>query len=235
MKKGILSGITSLLSIGLVSAQTNAEEWGRTASGSIVKVLDNLKLNPTALSTVLLALLLWMVIYSIIRKMDLFTSSNGKLGSIVTTAMALIITWLAFIFMPENFVEAIVLQYGAMGAAILAFIPFAIILYFSLMVVKSLLAARVIWIFYCFYYLALFLYRFGTSTVTEGFWSALPYLVAFLAGVMIFFGIPTFRDLIIKGTLQAKGETEKQKQKNRQLSRGLTEAEYDPEDKTNAS
>ncbi len=226
-KAGIITSILSLLSVVLVSAQeTNLEVWGRTAAGSIARFLDTLRLNPSSLSTILLALLLWMVLYSIISKMKLF-GDGSKWGHFVSGIVSIIITILVFIYLPQNFLESIVLQYGAMGAAILSFIPFIIIFYFTTAIIDSLLLSRVIWIFYSLYYLGLFVYKWGLSVTEMGFTESIPYLVAFFAGLIIFFGIKTFRSWIIKGKLEAKEETEKQKQARRKLSRALTEKEYE--------
>ncbi len=201
----LLSGILSLLSINLISAETQLGTMFKTASTTITSALKTLKLNPTLLSTILLAILLWMIIYTIIKQMEIFKTDRKEFfGNSFAIGISIVITWLSFIFLPENFIESIVLQYGAMGAAILAFIPFAIIFYFSMFTVKSLLLARILWLFYSFYYLAIFVYKIATTTAGQGYTVSMPYFIAFIIGLAIFFGIKFFRDLIFKGKLESE-------------------------------
>ena len=227
MKRGkVLTFIVSLFSISLISAETVLERFVGSSSAVVAESLEKIKLNPTLLSTVLLAILLWMIIYSILKQMELFKNDERQYFKNATAfVISIIITWLSFIFLPDNFIESIVLQYGAMGAAILAFIPFAIIFYFSMVTVQSLLLARVIWIFYSFYYLVLFMFKAATSAVSEGLTTAWPYLAAFVAGIIIFFGIKFFRNLIFKGELDAKEEKALQDVDFRKMGRKIEREE----------
>lgn len=209
MKKSIssilLAPLFFMLSVPSVLAQTIAEEWGRTAAAGIVSFLDTLKLNPTALSTVLLGILLWIILYSVVTKIGLGGESHwGAIGSAI---IALIIVILSFMYLPANFVEALALQYGATGVAILAFGSFAILLYFSLSVSRSLTVARVIWIFFIVYYFAIFIYKIGTTQAAGAAWyDYIPYGASILAGILIVVFLPKMRDFVFKGELSAAEE-----------------------------
>ena len=149
------------------------------------------------LSRIFLAILLALIIYSIIDGM-----SKTKW---VTWAITGAITALALIGIPGAFLEAIRIQYGIMGATILTIIPFLIVLVFSLRT-RSLLMARVTWIVYTTYYFFMFIYAWA---IIGKFWDSevIPYAGGLIAGVIILFGIPWFRNLIIHGKIQSIKET----------------------------
>lgn len=223
MKKSIGSIFTFmlfLLSLPAVLAQTIAEEWGRTAAAGIVSFLDTLKLNPTALSTLLLGILLWIILYSVVIKIGL--GGEGHWGAIGSAIVALIVVILSFMYLPENFVEALALQYGATGIAILAFGSFAILLYFSLSVSRSLTSARVVWIFFIVYYFAIFIYKIGTTQAAGAAWyEYLPYGASILAGILIVVFLPKMRDFVFKGELSNKEEEAMRDISLRKLGRKL--------------
>jgi len=200
----------SLLAVIMISfvsnfvlAETVAEAWGKNLAQGISSFLETIKINPKTSSIVLLGILLWIIIYSIIVKIFNY---KGKWGSISGALVSLIIVVLSFLYLPENLVETIVLQYGAMGATILTIIPFIILLYFSISVSRNLFTARVIWIFYIMYYLVIFLYKMGTLEAGSAWYEYLPYLGAMIAGIIIFFALPTIRSLIFQGELSTLKE-----------------------------
>ena len=160
------------------------------------------------LSRVFFAILLGMIIYSIINTM--FKSSGPWVIRGITGA----ITALALLGLPSGFLEAIRVQYGAMGATILTVIPFLIILVFSLKVENKLIA-RVTWLFYTGYYFAMYTYKIAIN----GGWfttDSLPYMVAFVVGLFLFFGMGAIRNLLFKGEIEGliekgMGKVEKRK------------------------
>jgi len=199
--------IIGLFSLSFISAETLGEAALRNTGSGIKALFDALYLNPDNSTKILLGILLYIVIYSVV--VQIFGTEKSKGGKLFAAIFSLIVVLLSFIALPQNFIETIVLQYGAMGAAILTIIPFIILLYFSLAVTSSLFIARAVWIFYIFYYISLFGYKIislpaGTST---GEW--FPYLAAILAGIVIMLFIPGIRGLIFKGKLdelEEKGE-----------------------------
>jgi hypothetical protein len=186
----ILALILILSTLAFVSAQTFADATESVVidiSQSIRDGLDTILINPSTLSSVLLGILLFIIIYSIVLKMKLFEGY----GRILALVVALIFTLLTFIYMPDNFVEAIVLQYGAVGATILTLIPFMILLYFSFSVAEDLFVAKLTWIFYAMYYFGLFIYKIASSPYQGTFIRTvltpgnIPYLLAILAGIFM--------------------------------------------------
>lgn len=200
--------LTVFFSLSFVSAETAAEAAARNTATWLTSTFAEIGATPTMLSAILLGILLYIVIYSIVIQMKLFGGKTAP-GRLVSGTIALIITILAFVAMPANFIESIVLQYGAAGAAILAVIPLLILLYFSLWVTESLFIARIVWVFYTVYYIALFIYQLATVATAPDrtLWiEYLPYGAAILAGFIIFLCMKGLRGFIFKGELDALEE-----------------------------
>lgn len=221
MKKGVSIGlttaITSLLSISSVLAQqTRFEVWGETAAGSVARMFEQLRLGPTSFSTILLGALLWMILYSVLRSSGLFREGEMGGGTAIAGVVAFIITILAFMYLPENFVEAIVINYGAMGATILTVLPTFIIIWFTLTITTNLLLARLIWAIYIIYYISLAIYKIGSVSALnyadQGIFSAAnltqisPYLVALIIGIFMFLFLRPFRQWMSKEIIKSKRE-----------------------------
>jgi len=126
-----------------------------TFKETLVQILGPLFGDQEMLSRVFMAMLLGLIIFSIVTTM--FKDS----GRVTKWGITLAITSLALLGIPAEFLQVIRMQYGAMGATVLTLIPFIILLAFSLKS-ESVLIARVTWIFYAFYYLAMYLYKISS-------------------------------------------------------------------------
>jgi hypothetical protein len=144
-----------------------------------------------------LFIILFMIIYSVISEIfgDLWKGFGAAIISFSVTALSMI-------FIPEQLITAIAIQYGAMGAAILTVVPFLIMLFFTVKI-KSKLLARVLWIFYSIYYLLMFFIAFWNSSDTL---EELLFLAATVIGLIMFFSVGFFRDLLFKGELDSEEE-----------------------------
>jgi hypothetical protein len=202
MKKSSLI-ILALFSVLFLASFAAAQETILESLGSnATAFLNSIFLTPFTLSVILLGLLLWIVIYSIVVKIGLGGGKGAWSGG--AAVVSLIIVILSFIYLPKDFVTAIVLQYGAMGATILTVIPFFIMLYFSIAITRSLFTARIIWTFYIVYYFAIFIYKIVQPGTT---WTnAIPYIGAIVAGAIVIFFLPTIRNIWWKGELSAAEE-----------------------------
>ncbi len=95
----------------------------------------------------LLGVLLWMILYSIVKEINFF---KGKALSIIASV---IMTILSFMFIGDNFLNALTATWGPLGATILTILPFIIISYFTIKVTDNLLTARIIWIVFLVYWI----------------------------------------------------------------------------------
>ena len=167
------------------------------------------------LSKLFFAVLLGMVIYTVVS--SFFSGSNVY----VQWGISIAVTAIAFVGIPGGYLEALRFSYGAMGLTILALIPFLIMVLFTIKV-ESMIAARVIWIFYTFYYFALLIGRWleisalnelAAKSATDSLEavSTGPYWIAFFVGIVMFFTIPYLRGWYHKSKTEALVEIVKNK------------------------
>ena len=208
---GMLLLMAMLLSTGMVFAQesdtrTNfdalAENFGQSADGFFSEV------NWTANSTrLLLGLLLWMILYSIFKPMNLF---NKK--ALWSGIVSLIVTLLTFIYLPVDLLNAISYEYAAIGGTILTVIPFAIAVYFTVWVTSSFRIARIIWLIFGLYYAGLLIitYLRYLSSPEGGFFEsqlgAWYYVLAFIASALLFWFIAPLRETVWKEHVKSVDE-----------------------------
>ena len=159
-----LNFVVTLMSVSFVAAQdNNFKVFGRCAAGSIAQLFDTWRLNPTNLTSILLGVLLWMIIYSLIKK------TMGNSGGWLAGGVSIIITLLSILFIPDALLLAIGSEYAALGATILTILPFMLAFYFSGAVTENMVIAKAIWAVFTIYYVAMFIFSWGllpASSVT---------------------------------------------------------------------
>ncbi len=210
----LILSVFAVLTLNSVSA-AEASEAGKILGSFFVSVANGIggflaglfgevNLGSANLSVLLLGLLLWMILYSVVDKIFMPERTSYMGWNIFPVAVSLIITLLSMILIPDDFINAIVLQYGIMGATILTVLPFIIMLYFTVAVSRSLIISRIIWTFYIIYYFTIFAYKM----VEIGSWdrSLIPYSAAIVGGIIIFFFIAPIRKLAFRGELDSKEE-----------------------------
>jgi hypothetical protein len=226
MKKGtkvLLLTFSSLviisILIGYVNAAPTAQEAGNSAKQFFVSLGDffnGLFGQSIPLQKLFLTIILVMVIYSIIEQ--IFPSNQFVVWSI-----SIVVSILSMMLLSNELINAITIQYGAMGAAILTVIPLIIMLFFTI-TVKSKLIAKVAWLFYVIYYFFLYI----AAWINEGtFWSGgAPYYAgAIIVGLIMFFGAGYFRSLLFEGKLESAEETAIRDIKFRKIGRDVEREE----------
>jgi len=188
-----------------VGGDTNFQVAGRNIAGFVNGLFESIKLDPGEgnFTVILMGILLWMILYSVVSQIGLFKDSIGKGGFLWTGGISLILTILAFMFLPENFIGALATPIAATGATILTFIPFIIVIYFTIWVTDSLIIGRAIWIVFLIYYLSLFVYQVGIATEGIFIKANVPYFVAMFIGIIIFVMLRQLRFWIHEGKIQA--------------------------------
>ena len=205
--------------VGEVAAKTT-KEIGKGFLSFLDTLFGKTALGNESLSRFFMSILIAMFVYT---ALGTFFSGQSKY---IHWGATIAVTVLAIIGLPAEFLESIRTGYGAMGATILSVIPFLIIFWFSIKT-KSLVLARITWVFYSFYYLGLYLsaiFTIGekqgiglswTNYMTNG--STFPYLIAFFIGVIIFFGIKWFRQKWFANILESWKEEAGQAQERRKF------------------
>lgn len=175
------------------SGRTNFDELGERF-GKIDINFESLNLSVN-FSRLLLGILLWMVLYSIFSEMRLFENTSVYWSG----GVALIVTLLAFIYIPSDLINAIGTEYGALGATVLTVIPFVIAIYFSVWVSKSVIIARLIWLAFFLYYVVILGYAWGNvSYETFNLWEPpnLYYAIASFISLLFFIFLSPIRRLV---------------------------------------
>ena len=204
--------------VSLVSAQTNAEVFFGGISDFFGNIFggEDAQGNPLGIfnyTRFLLGLLLWMVFYSVVTQVGLFKDLEPKF--FWTGGLALIFTLLSFIYLPKDFVAALSIPYSAVGATILTFIPFFIVIYFTVWVTDSLILARLIWFVFLAYYVVIFVYVVFFSELTNAaagpipYQNIWPYIVVFFIGCFIFAYLRKIRLWVFEGKISEMEESGK--------------------------
>jgi hypothetical protein len=200
-------GLFMISMMGVVLGQVEGEEVGRDIGGffnqlgqGVVGFFSAIGIGGDVttdfLSKLFFAVLLGMIIYSVVS--TFFSDS----GAFVQWGITGAVTFIAFFGIPAGYLEALQLSYGAMGLTILTVIPFLIMVLFTVKV-KDLMIARGTWVFYVFYYFFLIIQKWwGLAEDVSG----VPYWIAFLGGIVMFFMIPYLRHWGEEGKLEALEE-----------------------------
>jgi len=193
----VVSAADTPAPVNLDQQTATARAWMSGFGQSLGDQLKPLFQDQSLLTKLMFGILLWMVIYTTIE--SIFGS-----GRWTTWFIAGLVTVISMIAIPGDFLGAIMLSYGAMGAAILTVIPFMIILVFTVKV-RSLLVGRLIWIFFCIYYFAIAIYEW----LNAGYWTdaSIVYGASVIAGLVIFFLIGSIRKAIFKGQMSSVKES----------------------------
>jgi hypothetical protein len=193
-----------LFEIGGVLAETNFE-----------RIINSISFTGN-FSIILFGILLWMILYSVFKSMNIFEDNPWWSGGI-----SLIVTILSFIYLPQGFIDGIGISYGALGGTILTVIPFAIAIYFTVWVSTNLAIARGIWLVFALYYLILslsvenglldFFNKLNNFSGFSGFLDLVRdpstfYFVAFLASVILFVVIGPIRKIWWEEHVKGVGE-----------------------------
>ena len=201
-----------LFSISFILAQDNPgldDNIGRGVNNIAVAInqfYSGFGIDPEVFTLIMFGILVWMVIYSVIKQMNLF---QGDFVGLWVGIFSLIVTILAFIGFPREFINGILFQYSAMGATIVTIIPFLIMFYFTVFIVKSQLMARLVWLVYTVYFFSLAIFYIANNTTPDGSWitaSNLPYFGAMFVGLIVLIYLGTIRALAFRENLKSKVE-----------------------------
>jgi len=204
----ISQSVLADVAIGNEEIKAGANVVGASVRGFFEGLLTPLYSGESPFATkfmlfVLLFLMIWTVMPNII----------GEDHKLVNFLVTLVITSLAIMAIPQAFINAIVAQYGVMGATILSVIPFAIIFITSIRI-QNLMIARVIWLFYTIYYFAFYIYLiFNQQGTGAWYWvttETIPYVAAIIAGCIMFWFIVPIREMVFAGEMSALKEAGEQ-------------------------
>jgi len=117
-------------------------------------ILGVSQFDETFFSFVLLSILLTIMIYTILVKIDLFQTKHG-----VAFIIAVIVSVLGLRFIPLEYITGIMLPYGVTGIAIAAGLPFIVYFFFVHYSIASSTGRRAAWIFFAAIFFGLWFQR----------------------------------------------------------------------------
>ncbi|MCK5321478.1 hypothetical protein KAJ38_02775 [Candidatus Pacearchaeota archaeon] len=185
-------------------------QFGEGLKGFFTGLFGDTLLGEGVLGNIFMALLIGMFVYSVLG--TFFSDQNPWILNLATIAA----TGLAILGLPENFLKSILINFGAMGGAILMIVPFLVIFWFTIKV-NNVLMARGIWLFYTAYYFIFFFGGlFSEGEVWLSFW-------AMALGWIMFFSILKVRKLIFKEQLVSDVEEAKKNMENNLAAKDISE------------
>ena len=122
--------VSTILSMQIISAQVsfldNFMERTGEAFGSIFSPIFNTEYGEFLFAKILLFFLLFAIIFMILKRIYIFEGNRA-----IVTIVSVIVSLFAVRFLKENeFINAILLPYGALGISISVFLPLLIFFYF---------------------------------------------------------------------------------------------------------
>jgi len=223
-KKLILSFIillVALLSVSFILAQDQPgldDNIGRGVN-NFANAIDNfyqsIGIDSEIFTILMLGILLWMIIYSVIKRMRLF---GGEFVGAWSGLFSLIVTILAFIGLPREFIQSLLFQYSAMGATIITAIPFLIMFYFTVFIVRSKLMARAVWLVYTIYFFSLGIFYIANNPNSAGNYltaSNIPYFGGMIIGIIVLVYLGFIRRVAFLAELDSKIDDADRRMKRR--------------------
>ena len=168
MKKSIPTFLTILLSSLATAGPVQGTEQLLSGLTEVITVIIQFTLETILeinsfdeflFAKLIFFILIFLIIYVTIKKNDFF-GDNETIIKIITAAISI----LSVRFIPDELVQVLFLQYGALGAAIGMLIPFVIILFFLHQSNFGPLPRKIGWITYGISYISIFAYSYPEIT-----------------------------------------------------------------------
>jgi len=167
MKKGVLltGFVFIILSTAFVSAQeidlrqgiTQLMDWAKEFIAPIFATL--LGVSETSsyfFEKILFLLLLYIVIYSVLRRVEIFRGANNKIAVII----ALVVSLIGIRYISEiDFIQGLLLPYGALAISLAVILPFLIYFFFVHESIEATPGRRMAWILFAAVFFGLWISR----------------------------------------------------------------------------
>ncbi len=177
-------------------------------------ILDINTFDEFLFAKILLFSIILLVVYTVIKKNTIFGGKkNRPIQWIVSSAIAI----LSVRYIPDEFVQAILLQYGTLAIGITMFLPLIIFFFFIHQSELGSFGRKIGWAVYIISFIALWIFRYdkiGEANVI--YWIGLGFAliaVGFDSRIHKYFGMSSVRkiwkDMKIKSRVEAQSELKK--------------------------
>lgn len=164
-----------------------------SAFGSLDFIFDALEGNDVLITKLLYAALLIAIIYSVIDMANLIPQKNQW----IQLVLSIVIGSIAFIALPDGFIELLIPSYESMFLTLFSSLPFGLILYFSIKV-KSPTVGRILWAFATAYFIVLAVNEGYPAYRAGEYIQALIYFTLAVFGILLVIFLPSVRSWIFK-------------------------------------
>jgi len=153
-----------------------------------------------------MAIIIFAFVYTVIDTLNIDFRWGSRFGGFINVLLAGSITILSLIALPRGFFTLILPEYGAMGAAILTLVPFAIIFWVSVRM-RSIALGKMVWGMFALYHITYYVmwamgWGLSTDMRTLRGSSGWFYLIVGIAGLLMFLFIPYVRAMFGRATVQ---------------------------------
>jgi hypothetical protein len=152
--------LSSLVSAGPVEGLEKLLEGARDMILLVIRFITNILLDidnfdELLFAKLLILLIIFFVVYTVIKKNRIF-GTDQKIISIISSAISI----LSIRYLPEDFVQAILLQYNIFAMAVTTLIPFMLFFFFIHQSGFKKFGRRMGWIFYAITFIAIWAFRY---------------------------------------------------------------------------
>lgn len=157
-------------------------------------ILNINSINQFLFAKILLFILILLIVYTVIKKNGVFGGRNNKpIHWIISISVSI----LAVKYLPNNFIQAILIQYGALAIGLTVFLPLAIYFFFIHQSGVGPFGRRIGWIVFATAFFALWSFRSSElGSANYIYWVAIGFIlfsIMFDKSIHKYFGLSDFK------------------------------------------
>ena len=177
---------------------------------------------------ILLFSIILLVVYTVIKENGIFGGTRNKpIQWIISSAVSI----LAIRYLPDNFIEAILLQYGALAVGLTVFLPLMIYFFFIHQSGIGPFGRRIGWIVFAASFFALWNFRHeDLGSANWIYWIAILFIliaILFDKSIHSYLGLSSIRKARATGKVKRRIEAQKKLEELDENRKYLTDREYD--------
>lgn len=176
---------------------------------------------------ILLFSIILLVVYTVIKENTIFGGRKNKpIQWIISSAVSI----LAIRYLPDNFVEAILLQYSTLAIAITIFLPLMVYFFFIHQSDIGPFGRRAGWILYAIVFFTMWSFKDDLGNANWIYWAGTLFIIIsilFDKSIHRYFGFSSIRKAEKTGKIQRRAEAQKKLEELREDRRLYSDKEYD--------
>ena len=235
--EGVLAFLTivfsSLVTAGPVQGVEQLTEGLREVIVIIIRfmgdtILDINSFDEFLFAKLLLFTLVLIITYTVIKQNIIFGGNKNKpIQWIISSAVSI----LAIRYLPDNFIQAILLQYGALAVGITVFLPLMIYFFFIHQSGIGPFGRRAGWIVFAISFFALWSFRYDDlGNANWIYWIAIGFIIVsiiFDKSIHSYFGLSSIRKIRTERKIERRVEAQTKLENLEDNKEHYTDKEYE--------